>query len=512
MEHPERMLRFGADSEKFGVLLELYARINSNYTDSRALLTLIIESATELTEGEASSLMLVNPENNKLYFEIALGPKGASAKRFSINMGEGIAGWVAEKNTSLVVNDASSDPRFYPEISARIGFPTNSILAVPMRLKEKCVGVIEILNKKGGKKFTEDDREWLEVFSTQAAIAIQNAFSYQKVKDQLNLLQDKVQSVQGYHTFIGESKLVKEKLEIAWKAAETDSSVLLLGESGAGKELFAEQIHLKSPRKNGAFIRVNCAALPEGLLESELFGHVKGAFTDAIADRRGRFELADGGTIFLDEIADMPLATQAKLLRVIQQKTFERVGASEPTTSNVRIIAATNHDLESDVAGGRFRSDLYYRLNVLPIRIPPLRERREDIPLLAEFFLKKHSSETKKQLMGFTGEAMEALLAYGWPGNVRELENAVERAVVFSRGDYVTAEVLTLTQNTVMDEETFSSKTMKEALNIFKKHFITKALEANSWHQTKTAKALDIQRSYLSKLVRELEIMKERGV
>ncbi len=505
------MVRSEADSAKLGVLLELYARINSNYTDSRALLTRIIESATELTEGEASSLLLVNPENNKLYFEIALGPKGASAKRYSVKMGEGIAGWVAEKNTSLVVNDASSDPRYSPEISEQIGFPTNSILAVPMRLKDKCVGVIEILNKKGGKKFTETDREWLEVFSTQAAIAIQNAFSYQKVKDELHLLQDKVQSVQGYHTFIGECRQIKEKLEIAWKAAETDSSVLLLGESGVGKELFAEQIHLKSPRNGGPFIRVNCAALPEGLLESELFGHVKGAFTDAVSDRRGRFELADGGTIFLDEIADIPLATQAKLLRVIQQKTFERVGASEQMTSNVRIIAATNHDLETDVAQGKFRSDLYYRLNVLPIRIPPLRERREDIPLLSEFFLKKHSSETKKQLMGFTTEAMDALLAYGWPGNVRELENAVERAVVFTRGDYVTADALTLAPSGV-DGETYSKKTLKEALNIFKKHFITKALESNGWHQTKTAKALDIQRSYLSKLVRELEIMKERGV
>ncbi len=506
------MLRFAADSAKLEVLLDIYARINSNYTDGKRLLTGIIESATELTEGEASSLLLVNPENNKLYFEIALGSKGSSAKKFSVNMGEGIAGWVAEKNTSLIVNDTSSDPRFNSEISTRIGFPTSSILAVPMRVKERCVGVIEILNKRGGKKFTEEDREWLEIFSTQAAIAIQNALSFQKVRDELNLLQDKVQTVQGYHTFVGESKPIKEKLQIALKVAETDSSVLLLGESGVGKELFAEQIHLGSPRNTGPFIRVNCAALPEGLLESELFGHVKGAFTDAVSDRRGRFELADGGTIFLDEIADMPLSLQAKLLRVIQQRTFERVGASESTSVNVRIIAATNRDLEKEVAEGRFRSDLYYRLNVLPIRIPPLRERREDIPILAEFFLKKHSSETKKQLRGFTDDAMEALLAYAWPGNVRELENAVERSVVFSRDDYVSTDALTLTPGAALADEAYARRSLKEALNIFKKHFITKALESNGWHQTKTAKALGIQRSYLSKLIRELDIMKERGV
>jgi Nif-specific regulatory protein len=381
-----------------------------------------------------------------------------------------------------------------------------------MRVKDRCVGVIEILNKKGGRKFSEEDLQWLEVFSTQAALAVQNAQSYQKIVDQLGLLQDKVQNVSGYHTFVGESRAIREKLAIARKAAETGSSVLLLGESGVGKELFAEQIHMASPRKNGPFVRVNCAALPEGLLESELFGHVKGAFTDAMADRKGRFELADGGTIFLDEIADIPLTTQAKLLRVLQQRTFERVGASTPTTVDVRIVAATNRELEGEVSAGRFRSDLYYRLNVLPVWIPPLRERREDIPLLAEFFLKKHSADAKKQLTGFTEGAMEAMLSYSWPGNVRELENAVERAVVFSREEYVNEESLTLTAGVALPDGAYANKNLREALNLFKKHFITKALESNGWHQTRTAKSLAIQRSYLSRLIRELEIVKERGV
>jgi Nif-specific regulatory protein len=506
------MVRFAADREKLQVLFDIYARINSTYDDVRTLLTRIIESATELTEGEASSLMLVNPENNKLYFEIALGPKGPSVKQYSVNMGEGIAGWVAEKNTSLIVNDVQNDARFYPDIAQKIGFPTSSILAVPMLVKEKLVGVIEIINKRGGKKFTEDDLQWLETFSTQAAIAVQNARSYQRVRNELSALQDKVHAVEGWHTFIGESRIIKDRLEIARKAAETDSSVLLLGESGVGKELFAEQIHLGSPRKAGPFIRVNCAAIPEALLESELFGHVKGAFTDAVADRRGRFELADGGTLFLDEIADMPLALQAKLLRVLQNRTFERVGASESLRVNVRIIAATNRNLEKQVSDGLFRSDLFYRLNVLPIQIPPLGERREDIPPLAEFFLRKHSRETKKQVTSFTDDAMEVLLSYGWPGNVRELENAVERAVVFARDDRIRADALTLATGTAVADGAYSERTLREALNIFKKHFITKALEANGWHQTRTAKSLAIQRSYLSKLVKELGIIKERGV
>ncbi len=405
-----------------------------------------------------------------------------------------------------------SDPRYYPDIAQKIGFPATSILAVPMRVRDRMVGVIEILNKRGGKRFTEEDLQWLEIFATQAAIAVQNARSFERVRNELTVLQDKVQVGQGFHTLIGESKAIQDKLEIARKAAQTDSSVLLLGESGVGKELFAEQIHLASPRASRPLIRVNCAAIPESLLESELFGHVKGAFTDAISDRRGRFELADGGTLFLDEIADMPLALQAKLLRVLQSKTFEKVGSSDSIHVDVRIIAATNHNLEREVTAGRFRADLFYRLNVLPITIPPLRERREDVPLLAEFFLKKHCRETKKQLLGFSDDAMAQLLSYSWPGNVRELENAVERAVVFTRDERIRADALTLSGGAGFAANGSGPKTLHEALTAFKKQFIARALESNGWHQTRTAKELSIQRSYLSRLVRELNIMKERGV
>jgi Nif-specific regulatory protein len=273
-----------------------------------------------------------------------------------------------------------------------------------------------------------------------------------------------------------------------------------------GKELFAEQIHLRSPRANAPLIRVNCAALPESLLESELFGHVKGAFTGATNDRRGRFELADGGTIFLDEIGDLPLSLQVKMMRVIQSKTFERVGGAEPVKSDVRIIAATNKDIEKEVEEGRFRADLYYRLNVLPIYIPPLRERREDIPLLADFFLKRFNREIKKQISGFSPEAMDLLLSFAWPGNVRELENAIERAVVTAQADLLTPEAFILAGHTQAREDQYAGKQLKEAVNVFKRHFIRQTLEMNRWNQTRTAKLLGIQRTYLSRLVKELEI------
>jgi len=500
------MLKFEIDRNRFETLIEINTLINSDYSDVKELLNKIIESATRLMSAEASSLLLVNPENNKLYFEIALGVKGPEVQRFSLNMGEGIAGWVAANNRSLIVNDVHADGRFFSDISKQIGFPTRAIVAVPMRVKDRCVGVIEIINKAGGGSFTDEDLQWLEIFATQAAIAVQNARSLEKVKEEIYLLQDKIQAERGYHTFIGSSKAIREKLDIALRAAQTDSSVLLLGESGVGKELFAEQIHLRSPRANAPLIRVNCAALPESLLESELFGHVKGAFTGATNDRRGRFELADGGTIFLDEIGDLPLSLQVKMMRVIQSKTFERVGGAEPVKSDVRIIAATNKDIEKEVEEGRFRADLYYRLNVLPIYIPPLRERREDIPLLADFFLKRFNREIKKQISGFSPEAMDLLLSFAWPGNVRELENAIERAVVTAQADLLTPEAFILAGHTQAREDQYAGKQLKEAVNVFKRHFIRQTLEMNRWNQTRTAKLLGIQRTYLSRLVKELEI------
>lgn len=500
------MFNSTVDAEKLKTLIEINTLINSDFQDGRTLLTRIVESATRLTDGESSSLLLVDNENNKLYFEIALGPKGPAVKRFTLNMGEGIAGWVAQNNTSLIVNDVDRDKRYYSDISEKVGYPTDSILAVPMRIKDKCIGVIEIINKKKNSSFTNEDLQWLEIFAGQAALTIQNAKEYQKVQNEVYVLQDQLQQGRGFHTFVGRSRQILEKLDIAKRVAGTDSSVLILGESGTGKELFAEQIHLHSPRRDAAFIRVNCAALPEHLLESELFGHVKGAFTDAHRDRLGRFEMANGGTLFLDEVGEIPLSLQAKLLRAIQYKSFQRVGESEPTFVDVRILAATNKDIEHEVEKGNFRRDLYYRLNVLPFYIPPLRERPDDIGELAEFFLKRTNRETNKQVHGFSNEAMDLLLSYSWPGNVRELENVVERAVVLAKDIYIQADDLLLRAPGSRSNGEYVDKQLKEAVNQFKKHFIRNVLKKHSWNQTEASKVLGIQRTYLSKLVKELDI------
>ena len=310
----------------------------------------------------------------------------------------------------------------------------------------------------------------------------------------------------GFHPLVYRSPAIEEKIRIIDRAARADSSVLILGESGVGKEIFAEQIHLRSPRSARPFVRVNCAAIPEGLLESEMFGHVKGAFTGAAGDRKGRFEAAAGGTVFLDEIGDIPPALQAKLLRVLQEKTFEKVGSDKTLSVDVRILAATNRDIESMVGKGEFRGDLFYRLNVLPLHIPPLRRRAEDIPELARFFLSRHARAGGRHFEGFSKDAMDAMLAHSWPGNVRELENCVERACALAEGEWIGRADLLLQ----IDEEDADrgSRKLKTALNAFKASFVRKVLDENGWNQTETARALDIQRTYLSRLIKELGITK----
>jgi len=493
------------DVNKFRTLIEINALINSDYKNVHSLLSRIMKSATKLSDAEASSLLLTDKEKNELYFEVAIGSKGREVQKFTVKIGEGIAGWVAQHNKSLIINDLENDKRHLKAIGEQIKYTSKTMMAAPMKIKNECIGVLEVINKIDSSGFSEEDLEWLEIFANQAALAIVNARSMEEAHSEIQTLQDRLKTDHGYHTLVTKSPVILEKLEMIDRVAKTDSSVLLLGESGVGKELFAEQIHLRSKRHASPFIRVNCAAIPEGLLESELFGHVKGAFTSAVSNRQGRFELADGGTIFLDEIGDLPLSLQAKILRVIQERKFEKVGSDATVNVNVRILAATNKDIEDLVQKGAFREDLYYRLNVLPIFIPPLRQRPEDIPELARFFLDGFMKETKKQFAGFSQEALQAMLSYSWPGNVRELQNCIERACVIGKNKWIGAEDLFLKSGEQEGEAT--ERNLKTAVNVFKASFIRKVLEENNWNQTEASKALVIQRTYLSRLIKELKIL-----
>lgn len=499
------------DAEKLSSLIEINTLINTSYSDKNALLIYILESAMRLVKCESSSLLLVNKADNTLHFEVALGPKGPEAKSIPVSQGS-IAGWVYEHKQSLIINDVPNDPRFYSGVQEKTGYVTKNMIAVPMLVKDGCIGVIELLNKAESADFTEEDLKIIELLGTQASVAYRNAETYNEARNEINVLQNTITSGSEFHSFIAKSSVITDLIDVVNQVAKTNSSVLILGESGVGKELFAEQIHLKSSRAKKPFVRVNCAALSPLLLESELFGHVKGAFTDAISNRKGRFEMADGGTIFLDEIGELPLDLQVKLLRVIQSKNFERVGSSETITVDVRIVAATNRDIEKMVQEGSFRSDLYYRLNVLPIYVPPLRQRREDIEPLAMFFLRKFSVETKKHFINFSQQALEALYSYFWPGNVRELENTIERACVLGTPPTINVSDLRLNtkksteENYVSNVEEDEDKTLKTAINKFKKSYVTKILEQTSWNQTEAGKILGIQRTYVSRLINELGI------
>jgi Nif-specific regulatory protein len=312
------------------------------------------------------------------------------------------------------------------------------------------------------------------------------------------------------HNIVGESQRIRSVLNFIAKVAPTDSTVLIRGESGTGKELAARAIHLNSPRAAKPFVAINCAALTETLLESELFGHEKGAFTGATSQKRGKFEVADGGTIFLDEMGEMSMVLQAKLLRVLQEQEFERVGGTRPIKVDVRLIAATNRDLEAMIKQGTFRQDLYYRLNVVSLVMPPLRERREDIPLLANYFATKYSQKCKRQIRGISPEARACLKIYDWPGNVRELENAVERAVVLGSSDLIRPEDL---PEVVLESEPEGAVSINAAIGSYhetiietKKQLILNAVEQADGNITEAAKLLGVQGNYLHRLISNLNL------
>ena len=503
---------------KLKTLVEINTRINSSYSDVNALLVYILESAMHLVECESSSLLLVNKNDNTLKFMVALGPKGAEAKNILVDK-KSIAGWVVSNNQYLIVNDVPNDPRFFSFVQEKTGYVSRNMIAIPMHVKNECIGVIELINKAEGKQFDQEDLDILELLANQAGIAYQNADNFRNAQDKITVLQNAVKNGEQYHTFVAKSPIILDLIHVIDEVAKTNSSVLIMGESGVGKELFAEQLHLKSNRNGKPFVRVNCAALSPALLESELFGHVKGAFTDAVSNQKGRFEMADKGTLFLDEIGELPLNLQSKLLRVIQTKQFEKVGSSETISVDVRIIAATNRDLEAMVKNGTFRSDLYYRLNVLPLNVPPLRQRKEDIEPLANFFLNKFSAETKKNFEGFSKASMEALYDYYWPGNIRELENTVERACVLGHPAFIQVGDLRIPNSVEKQKEQSSEvdgvvkelssendKTLKSALNEFKKAYVIKILQQTNGNQTEAAKLLDVQRTYVSRLMNELDI------
>jgi formate hydrogenlyase transcriptional activator len=433
-------LELERQNARLNVLLDLTNRINSNL-DLTEVLRAISASVRQVMHCDAAGVSFPDSESGKLRLYAMDFPQSEGfAHEKSVTSSGGAQARAFETLKPVILNHIEAGD-VGPEDQAIIaGEGIKSLCFVPLVNRGRALGILG-LGRREENAFSEDDAEFLTVAAGQVAVAVENALAYREIselKDKLAqeklYLEEEFRSEMGFEQIIGTSPPLKHVLELVETVASSDSTVLLLGDTGTGKELIARAIHDHSRRNQSTFVKLNCAAIPTGLLESELFGHEKGAFTGAISQKIGRLELADQGTLFLDEVGDIPPEIQPKLLRALQEREFERLGSTHTRKVNVRLIAATNRDLEKMIEEREFRSDLYYRLNVFPIRIPPLRERREDIPLLVRYFVQKSARQMQKQIDTIPAAAMKTLTNWDWPGNIRELENFIERAVILTRG------------------------------------------------------------------------------
>ncbi len=391
---------------------------------------------------------------------------------------------VIQKKEPLFVNKVDSHP-FFSKARSIISAGVSSFVVFPLMIGGDLIGLIYLASNSFKKNFSQDNLKIGKILSTLSALIIKNLSQINELKARNKLLEKEMDSIK-FNSIIGTSTPMREIFKIVEKVSKVDVPVLILGETGTGKELIAQEIHRLSQRAQNPFITVNCGAIPATLLESELFGYVKGAFTGAFKDKKGKFHLADQGTLFLDEIGDLDLSLQVKLLRVLQDGVIYRIGSETPEKVDVRIIAATNKDLEKAIEEGTFREDLYYRLNVITIKLPPLRERQEDIILIAKYFLEKYRKELNPSVKGFTKEALIAIENYNWPGNIREMENRIKKALVLTEGEYITPEDLDFHGGE------YRILTLAEAREKFQDEYIEKILILNNGNRTKTAKDLGV--------------------
>jgi transcriptional regulator with GAF, ATPase, and Fis domain len=480
-------------------------RIASSFAGAREmqpLLELIAEEATRLLECDRASIFIWDREHSEVVACPALGVEGGTL-RLPDNVG--IVGEVISTGRTIRVDDPYNDPRFNKQVDQDSGYTTRNLLCGALRDYDgQLIGAFEVINKNVGT-FTDEDDETLAELGIQAAIALQNTREREQlVRSHQQLTEQVTQGVQ----IIGNSPAVQALRATVERLAATDLPVLLLGESGTGKEVVSQALHYHGPRADRPFVAVNCAALTETLLESELFGHEQGAFTDAREMRQGKFELAEGGTLFLDEIGDMSLGGQAKLLRVLEQKVVTRVGGSQSIPIDVRVLAATNANLAESVRNKRFREDLYYRLSVVTLELPPLRERPEDILALAEFFLKKFSEQARRRTLHLTSEARRRLQAHAWPGNIRELRNLMERVAFLTTGDKVHAEdlafILSPDRGSALDAIGVGDVGLNEATREFQQEYIRRCIKRVKGNMSEAAKLLGLHRSNLYRKMRQL--------
>jgi len=469
---------------------------------TEALLQAMAEAATELLTADRASIFLWDKPNKTLVARPALGVED---EQLRIPDNTGIVGQVIQDIEPRRVGSGLDEDQIARTVDRETGYHTQSVLCVPLVTPVgKCLGAFEVLNKREGR-FTEDDEQALVELAAHAAVALENTQQLEElVSKHQRLVEEAAEGVQ----LIGESPVIEAVRSTTRRIADTDLAILILGENGTGKEVVARSIHYLSSRREQPFLAVNCAALSETLLDSELFGHEKGSFTGAHQTHAGKFELASGGTLFLDEIGDMSLSGQAKLLRVLEDKTIVRVGGTDTIYTEVRILAATNQDLTAMVRAKKFREDLFFRLNVVSLELPPLRERGDDVVLLAEFFLESFCHNMGRQTLRLSATAKRRLLGHNWPGNVRELRNLMERLAYLSSGELIESDDLSFI-NTGTDSEVVSSDmdlTLGEASRDFQRQYIRRMIDSTRGNISKAAKRLGLHRSNLYRKMRQLEM------
>ncbi len=455
----------------------------------------ILSDYLDLRRG---TITLLDLETGELKIEVAYGLTPEQIERGRYKIGEGIVGKVVERGEPLVIPDLGKEPLFLNRTGARLHKDNISFLCVPIKFKEEILGVLSVDRIFDPTIPFEEDLRVLEIIATLIAQVLKLYQTYYEEKKKRRALAEELKEQYQFHNLVYASPSMKEVIKSAMKIAFSKATVLIRGESGTGKELLARAIHFSSPRVEGPFVAINCAAIPEGLLEAELFGFEKGAFTGAFISKKGKIELAHQGTLFLDEIGDLPLSLQAKLLRIIQEQTFERLGSLKPIKVDVRIIAATHKNLEEMVKKGEFREDLYWRLNVISLYIPPLRERKEDIYILSNYFLKKFNKLYGKNLK-ITLSAIEKLKRYPFPGNVRELENLIHRLVLLTEKEEIgeeDLEVLLSLEEVKANFEKFD-KGLLGNLKELEKERILQVLRKYNFNQSKAARELGLSRRQL---------------
>ncbi len=480
---------------KLTTLVEISQAL-SGTLDQKAALHRVLEILENHHGFVSSAVTLLRSDSREIYIEAACGltPEGRRAR---YQLGEGITGTVVESGKPVVVPQASNEPLFLGRAAQtkKLSRQEITFICVPITLNRKSVGALAGVLRY--KKDRDYDRavKFLRVVASMIAQGLKVhqmvELEKQRLLDENIHLRQELKQRYDFSNIIGNSGPMRQVYEQISQVAPTNTTVLIRGESGTGKEMIAHAIHYNSPRASKPFIKVACAALPESLIESELFGYEKGAFTGASSRKKGRFEMAEGGTLFLDEIGELSQATQIKLLRVLQEREYERLGGTETIKSNVRLIAATNKDLERAIREGVFREDLYYRLNVFTIYLPPLRERRPDVLELAEHFVDKYARQHHKRIKRISTPAIDMLTSYHWPGNVRELENCIERTLLVCDGNVIHGHHLPPTLQTASASDTVTRLSLTSAIEAYEKDLIQDALKTARGNRARAAKLLD---------------------